>query len=439
MIRCSIAATAAVVAFADEPRISLGFRFAERPGAVSESVTIRFSFAWTFFAMLSKNRLLNAFLPDPDTVPLGEKLVSGLAGLVGIGLIMAVSAWFLAPRDLPWVVASMGASAVLLFAVPHGPLSQPWNFVGGHLISAFLGITVAKLVPETVIAAALAVGIAISAMYIARCLHPPGGATALSAVVGSSTVHALGYQYMVTPVLINVVVMGSWALFINNWLPNRRYPEKLRKPAVSSGPDVGKVVAGLGVAPEDLDYAMRELGEYIDLSVSDLRAIIELTAAHAARRELGTLSCRDIMTGNPAAVEYDTPVEAAWRKMAALKVRALPVVDQRRHVIGILTIADFLEQVKAPGEAPLAERLRRFLKPSPGLHTDKPEYSGHLMTRKVVTVREDQHVMDLFPIYLSAGVHHLPVVDEEGRLTGMVTPRDLLNALYGELLRCGAR
>ena len=380
-----------------------------------------------------------AFLPSPDTVSLREKLISGLAGLVGIGLIMAVSAWFLAPRDLPWVVASMGASAVLLFAVPHGPLSQPWNFVGGHLISAFLGITVAMLVPDKVMAAALAVGIAISVMYITRCLHPPGGATALSAVVSGPAVHALGYQYMITPILLNVVVMLAWALLINNLLRNRRYPEKLRRPSTATSRESeGKVVAGLGVAPEDLDYAMRQLGEYIDLSVSDLRALIELTAAHAARRELGTLSCRDIMTADPASVRYDTPVEQAWRKMAELKVRALPVVDDHRRVIGILTIADFLRQVKQPTGERLADRLSRFLRPSRELTTDKPEYAGHLMTREVVTVHEQQHVMDLFPIYLSRSVHRLPVVDEAERLVGMVTPRDLLRALYGELLRCGA-
>ena len=383
--------------------------------------------------------LFKAFLPSPDTVGLREKIVSGLAGLVGIGLIMAVSAQFLAPRDLPWVVASMGASAVLLFAVPHGPLSQPWNFVGGHIISAFIGITIARLVPDTVMAAALAVGVAISVMYIARCLHPPGGATALSAVVSGPAVHALGYQYVVTPILVNVVVMLAWALFINNVISNRRYPEKLGRPATGTdGKSPGKVVAGLGVAPEDLEYAMRQLGEYIDLSVSDLRAIIELTAAHAARRELGTVLCRDIMTPDPASVRYDTPVEQAWQRMAELKVRALPVVDDHGRVLGILTIADFLRQVKQATGERLAERLIRFLRPSRELTTDKPEYSGHLMTRDPVTVREDQHVMDLFPLYLSEGVHHFPVVDGEGRLRGMVTPRDLLRALYGELLRCAA-
>ncbi len=396
-----------------------------------------------FANLMSSNQhtlagVLRAFVPDPDTVSLKEKVISGLAGLVGIGLIMAVSAQFLAPRDLPWVVASMGASAVLLFAVPHGPLSQPWNFVGGHLISAFLGITIAHLVPDKVLASGLAVGVAISVMYITRCLHPPGGATALSAVASGPAVHALGYQYMVTPILINVVVMLSWALFINNVLASRRYPEKLRRPQVRPDEtEAGLVVAGLGVEPRDLDYAMRELGEYIDLSVSDLRALIELTAAHAARRELGRLTCGQIMTPDPVFAEYDTPVEQAWQRMGELKVRALPVVDHRRHVIGILTIADFLRQVRDSNEGTLAERLRHFIQPSPGLTTDKPEFAGHLMTRDPVVVKADEHVMDLFPIYLSEGVHHLPVVDETGRLVGMVTPKDLLKALYGQLLRCG--
>ena len=385
-------------------------------------------------------RVLTLFLPRPDTVQFREKLVSGLAGLVGIALIMAVSAHFLAPADLPWVVASMGASAVLLFAVPHGPLSQPWNFVGGHLISAFIGISVAQQVPGTVVAAALAVGLAISVMYVPRCLHPPGGATALTAVVGGDSVQALGYHYMVTPILINVAVMLAWALLINNLISNRRYPESLgRGMDAAGGGGAGAGGGGLSITAGDLEYAMREMEEYIDISVSDLRSLVELTAAHAARRELGEVLCRDIMTRDPVSVDYDTPVETVWQRMAELKVRAMPVVDRTRRVIGILTIADFLRQVRGGGGEGLGERLLRFIVPTPGLSADKPEYAGHLMQRHPVTVGEGQHVMELFPVYLSHGVHHLPVVDDRGRLTGMLTPKNLLQALYGELLLCGAR
>ena len=178
---------------------------------------------------MKPGRFRTLFFPPADNVSLGEKALSGLAALGGIGLVMLASSLFLAPRDLPWVVASMGASAVLLFAVPLGPLSQPWPFVGGHLISGVIGVTVAALIPEPVTAAAVAVSLAIFVMYLTRCLHPPGGATALTVVVGGDAVHALGYQYLLTPVLLNVAVMLSWALLINNLLPNRYYPNTLKK------------------------------------------------------------------------------------------------------------------------------------------------------------------------------------------------------------------
>ena len=122
-----------------------------------------------------------------------------------------------------------------------------------------------------------------------------------------------------------------------------------------------------------------------------------------------------------------------------LKVRALPVVDRHQRVIGVVTIADFLRQLEHAEGRDAGQRLRRFLTPSSRNHTDKPEVAGHLMSREPVTVGENQHVMDLFSIHLSHGVHHLPVLDADGKLSGMLTPKDLLRTLYGEMLRCGAR
>ncbi|HHL18714.1 MAG TPA: HPP domain-containing protein, partial [Thiothrix sp.] len=127
---------------------------------------------------------LRLFRPPANTTSLTEKALSGFVALLGIGLIMFTSQFFLPDEDIPWVVASMGASAVLLFAVPLGPLSQPWSFVGGHLLSGLIGVTIAQSIPDVIIAGPLAVSVAIFVMYVTRCLHPPGGATALSAVVG---------------------------------------------------------------------------------------------------------------------------------------------------------------------------------------------------------------------------------------------------------------
>jgi CBS domain-containing membrane protein len=153
-----------------------------------------------------------------------EKWVSGAGGLTGILGVMLISQAYLGLSGSASLVASMGASAVLLFAVPHGPLSQPWAVLGGHLVSAVIGVACAQLDAQPLMNAALAVALAISAMYYLRCLHPPGGATALTAVAGGDAVHALGFHYVVTPVLLNVLVILLVALLFNLPFPWRRYP-----------------------------------------------------------------------------------------------------------------------------------------------------------------------------------------------------------------------
>ena len=378
---------------------------------------------------------LRLFLPPANTTSLTEKALSGLAAFMGIGLIMFVSSQLLPPADLPWVVASMGASAVLLFAVPLGPLSQPWSFVGGHILSGIIGITVAKLVPDVVVAAALAVSIAIFVMYVTGCLHPPGGATALSAVVGSSTVHELGYAYLVTPVALNVIVMLSFALLINNLLPNRYYPNTLKAYREEKNKPLGndKVQAALSISREDIKYALQEMGEFIDVSDDDLSRIFNLSATHSRRKRMGEVLIKDIMTKDVVKAEYGEDIEAIWMLMAKHKIRSIPIVDKLNRIEGIITIADLLNQVKTPTDEPLKNRLETFIKRTDSVETDKPEYAGHVMQKEVVTVHPEQHILDLFPIFYEKGIHHLPVVDHENHLIGITTPKNLLIALHADL------
>ncbi len=161
-----------------------------------------------------KNKLTQYLGIELYRVSHTEKLVSALGAFFGILLVFYSSAYFVTGTATYLVVASMGASAVLLFAVPHGRLSQPWALIGGHLISAIVGVSCAKFIPDIFISASAAVGIAVAAMYYFHCIHPPGGATALSAVVGGSAVHDLGYQFILTPVLINVIAIISVAISI---------------------------------------------------------------------------------------------------------------------------------------------------------------------------------------------------------------------------------
>ncbi|OGT29530.1 MAG: hypothetical protein A3K00_02580, partial [Gallionellales bacterium RIFOXYD2_FULL_52_7] len=144
-----------------------------------------------------------------------EKIISAVGGFIGILLIMWVSYHYLGTQGAALLVASMGASAVLLFAVPHGELSQPWSLMGGHAVSALIGVACAQSIANLLIAAPLAVALAIAAMHYLRCIHPPGGATAITAVVGGSEVHALGYQFVLTPVLLNAVTLLFAAVAVN--------------------------------------------------------------------------------------------------------------------------------------------------------------------------------------------------------------------------------
>ncbi|MGD2117169.1 MAG: HPP family protein [Chromatiales bacterium] len=160
----------------------------------------------------------------PDTAGHLEKWLSGAGGFAGLAGVMLISQMKLGAAGSVGVVASMGASAVLLYAVPHGPLSQPWSVFGGHLVSAIVGVATVKLIADPFYAAPVAVGLAITGMYYLRCTHPPGGATALYAVVGGDAVHQLGFHYVLTPVMLNTTIILLVALLFNYPFPWRRYP-----------------------------------------------------------------------------------------------------------------------------------------------------------------------------------------------------------------------
>lgn len=204
-----------------------------------------------------------------------EKLASALGAFLGILLIFYTSIFFVQGESSYLIVASMGASAVLLFAVPHGPLSQPWPLIGGHLISAAIGISCAKLIPDVFFAASIAVGLSVGLMYYLHCIHPPGGATALSAVVGGHEIQQLGYQFILTPVLINVLVIISVAIIFNYLFKWRRYPASLARKK-SQLEITGKENNHDPITHEDFVYALSEFDSFIDITENDLLTLYDL-------------------------------------------------------------------------------------------------------------------------------------------------------------------
>jgi CBS domain-containing membrane protein len=206
-----------------------------------------------------------------------EKWIAAAGALLSLLVVALVSLRVTEGVTAGLMVASMGASAVLLFVVPHGALSQPWPVFGGHVLAAVTGVACQQLFPGQWWSPALAVAGAIVLMQYLRCVHPPGGATALMAVIGGPDIHGLGFGFVLDPVMVNVASMLLLALVFNNVFPWRRYPAALAKrfhvPATAG--------TASELTQEDFEAAMHKLNTFIDISTEDLIELVDLARQHA--------------------------------------------------------------------------------------------------------------------------------------------------------------
>jgi CBS domain-containing membrane protein len=220
------------------------------------------------------------FVPILAGATLHDRILACIGALIGVALTSFVSATALhgwAP--LPLLVAPIGASAVLVFAVPASPMAQPWSVVGGNVVSALIGVTAAYLVPIPYLAVGVAVGGAILAMSLLRCLHPPGGASALTAVIGGPAVLGAGYAFPFVPVGINSLILILTGIAFHR-ASGHSYPHR---PSPIAGHELAK--SGLGMPhPEDIDLALTDLGETFDVSREDLDLLFQRVEFHASVR-----------------------------------------------------------------------------------------------------------------------------------------------------------
>ncbi|KAA6051227.1 HPP family protein [Pantoea sp. Bo_7] len=227
--------------------------------------------------LASLRLFLARFWPHPLPVARRQRLLASLGAGLGLMLTSLISHWMLGAVNL-WFVAPMGASAVLLFGLPNSPLAQPWSIIGGNLVAGVIGVTTALLIPQPALACGVAACLAIVVMFQLRCLHPPSGAVALTAILGGGSVAQLGYHFVLTPVMLNSVCLALLAIVFNN-LAGRRYPHPLAAAEAKPQP----VAMPVPLTRDDLHQAL-ESGPLLDIDEDDLQLLLQRAEEIAIRR-----------------------------------------------------------------------------------------------------------------------------------------------------------
>ncbi|EJN06087.1 HPP family protein [Phyllobacterium sp. YR531] len=347
------------------------------------------------------------FVPILAGATLRERIIGCIGALIGIGLTGWIcGALFGSGPAVPLIVAPVGASAVLLFAVPASPLAQPWPIIGGNTISALVGVTVAHFVHQPELAIALAVALAIAVMSVTRSLHPPGGAAALTAIIGGPAVLSSGFLFPFVPVALNSVLLVALGVVFHR-LAGRSYPHKAAAPATNThGTQDPPAPLRSGFQSEDVDNALQALDETFDIERSDLDVLLREVQVQAAVRRHRALLCGDIMSRDVIKVSEDTSADEARNLLLAHNIRALPVLDHSGRLLGTVGLREL---------ASADTSIRESLSPA-------------------VTAKVDDHAMKLLPMLTDGTTHAVIIVDESRLVLGLITQTDLLGVAFNSYL-----
>lgn len=353
---------------------------------------------------VNPNLISRLFVPILAGATLKDRLIACAGALVGLSLTAIASRMALGSQGLPFIVAPMGASAVLLFAVPASPLAQPWSILGGNVISALVGVAVARLVPDTTVAAGLAVALAILAMSFTRCLHPPGGAAALTAVIGGPAITGAGFLFPFVPVGVNSIIMIVVGYLFHR-LSRRSWPHRPARPASTHKTTDLPALMRVGFRTDDIDAALASMHETFDIDRDDLDAVLRQVEQQALLRNHGALSVEDIMSRDVVSISADASPESARALLMEHNIRTLPVNTENGRLIGVVGLRQLSSQAVTAGDVATAARTAE-----PGA----PAFA-------------------LVPMLTDGHAHAVVITDRENRVAGLVTQTDLLAAAAREL------
>nr|WP_249225700.1 HPP family protein [Tardiphaga alba] len=326
-------------------------------------------------------------------------MVACVGALVGIALTALICRFVLGDHtSLPLIVAPLGASAVLLFAVPASPLAQPWSIIGGNTISALIGVIIAHFVHDQILAIGFGVSIAIAAMSFARCLHPPGGATALTAIIGGPAVTSAGFLFPFIPVGLNSLLLVALGLLFHK-LSRHTYPHRPAAPLPNPHQtrDISPELRA-GFTPEDIDKALEALKETFDIAPDDLESLLRQVELQAMLRTHGSILCEDIMSRDVVTVGVWDDVELARTRLIRHNVRTLPVIDRQGHLVGTIGLREILGST-----GDMSARM-------------SPASTAAASTPAVA----------LLPTLTDGRTHAVIIIDRDQTIAGLITQTDLL-------------
>ncbi|MGZ2460314.1 HPP family protein [Rhizobium sp. IY2] len=349
----------------------------------------------------SRFRRFRLFSPILAGATLRERLIACLGALLAIGLTGVISGYLFGQGPhLPLIVAPMGASAVLLFAVPASPLAQPWSIIGGNTISALMGIVAAYFIRDPIIATGVGVSLAIGAMSFTRCLHPPGGAAALTAVLGGPVVAGWGFLFPFVPVALNSCILVGLGLLFHK-LSKRNYPHVVLKAENTHQTIDLPSAARVGFREEDVDAALVALDETFDIDRADLGRLLQQVELQAAIRSNGKISCADIMSRDVIAIGETSEPDAARHLLLKHNIRTLPVKDPEGRLIGTVGLREL---------------------------SGSTETIAHAISMPAVA-RPSDAALSLLPVLTDGRTHAVIVVDDDYRILGLISQTDLLSAV----------
>ena len=339
------------------------------------------------------------FAPILAGASLRERMIACVGALVGIALTGLICRFVLGDHtSLPLIVAPLGASAVLLFAVPASPLAQPWSIIGGNTISALIGVIIAHFVHDQILAIGFGVSIAIAAMSFARCLHPPGGATALTAIIGGPAVTSAGFLFPFVPVGLNSLLLVALGLLFHK-VSRHTYPHRpvAPPPNAHETTDISPELR-VGFTPEDIDKALETFKETFDISPDDLDSLLRQVELQALLRSHGSILCEDIMSRDVVTVGIWDDVKLARTRLLRHNVRTLPVIDRQGHLVGTIGLREILGKTG--------------------------DVSARMSPASTASVRTP--AIGLLPTLTDGRTHAVIVIDRDRTIAGLITQTDLL-------------